>query len=861
MKDVHEDIPVVYSIKDSAIMASRNKSTSKRNSTTQGFNGNTPHGDKEMRAHSNTEHPSAKEEGNSSGSSAEEPHHHHRNGGQQDPASLPSRPGPLVARSHPTQQDNGHATDAALGKRAGAVPGGSDVKPSPNQDGTHDEGTSSEPSTTAKPGAAGINRPDNPHQGAPLMPRELARSSADETDATQVNALSLDTTNLRSFGRSLRDFCFGTPIQTENAVHERIGRFKALALLSSDALSSVAYGTEASLAVLVTAGLAATIYNLYIGLVIIFLLVVVVFSYRQTIMHYPTGGGSYIVASSLLSKRLGLVAAAALMIDYILTVSVSVSAGVDALVSPFSWAVAIKVPLGVIFIGIIVLVNLRGVRESGAIFAAPTYLFIGSFLLTIVVGVAHAALSHGGLLTAIPPTVDHFAVTDHLSVFLILTAFASGCSAMTGTEAIADGVPVFRGVTRRKQSENAAATLSIMALLLAIMYGGSTYLAWRFGITPNPNSVPTVDSQIAHLLYPGSWRFLYYIFQFATTLILILAANTSFSDFPRLSSILARDNYMPHIFLLRGGRLAFNTGILVLGILSSLLLVIFGGNTNDLINLYALGVFTAFTLSQSGMVARWRKEKEPGWQRGMVISGFGAIVTGLVTVIILISKAPRGAWVVVLLVVALIAMFESIHRHYTRVMERVNQISVHAPQELYHIAVVPIVQMNNLALRGLAYARSITPFVIALHVALDEKMTPEENEREEAQLWQAWHDRVKESHFLRNGPVYDGHSDEPQSYTLSTDGNKQEATGPRLVVIRSPLRQLVKPILAFLDKLHHDNPEYVISVVLPEYVTLRFWEVLLHNQTALWLKLALLRKSYIVTTNVPYRDEPAIKSR
>jgi amino acid transporter len=644
----------------------------------------------------------------------------------------------------------------------------------------------------------------------------------------------------------------GSPIPTTAAIHERIGIFKALALLSSDALSSVAYGTEASLAILLTAGIAFSWMNLWIGVIIIALLAIVAFSYRQTIMHYPKGGGSYIVASHHLGEIPGLIAAAALLLDYILTVSVSVSAGVDAVTSALPSLFTWRVVIGVSFIVAIVIINLRGVRESGSIFAIPTYLFVGSYLVTIIVGIVHAA-SSGGLFAAIPPHPVHPAdagggyipigQTERLGFFLILTAFASGCSAMTGTEAIADGVPVFRGATPRHQSLNAAKTLIIMATLLAVMYGGTTFLTWRFGVVAYQNSNPTILSQIAQIFFGRSW--FYFLFQLATTLILTLAANTSFSDFPRLSSILAHDDYMPHAFQLRGGRLAFNTGILVLGVLASSLLIFFNGNTDALINLYALGVFTAFTLSQSGMVGRWLSEKEPGWQAGVIISSVGALATGIVTVIIVISKTPRGAWVILLLVPLIVMMFKSIKLHYEHVAEAVAKMPIEKPNAMRHVMIVPIASLNHLALNGLAYARSLTPYVMAVNVDLDPEVTQQVREQ--------W-DTVK-AQYLSGGP-------EPDIVDISAiyedpDAEKKQqfyiTPGPELVVIQSPYRLLAGPIVRYIDKFHNTHPHDQITVVLPEFVPRYFWENVLHNQTALWLKLALINRPYVATTNVPYR--------
>jgi amino acid transporter len=402
------------------------------------------------------------------------------------------------------------------------------------------------------------------------------------------------------------------------------------------------------------------------------LMVVVGTSYWQTIHAYPSGGGSYIVAHDNLGELPGLIAAAALLIDYILTFSVSVSSGVDALVSAVPRldtslhigvvSVTGSVALGVMFIVIIMVVNLRGIRESGTIFAAPTYLFIGSFVIMILVGFIHAATS-GGLLHPVSPSFSpNFApnngwvVDQRVGIFLLLTAFASGCSAMTGVEAISNGIPAFK----RPESINAARTLVWMVAILVTLFLGITYLAWRFGIVPVASQNPTVDAQIARMLFVHQFSFMYYVVQGFTLLILVLAANTSFADFPRLSSILARDGYLPHQFAYRGDRLAFSTGIVVLAVLSCILLIRFDGNTDALINLYALGVFTAFTLSQFGMVSRWWRKRDtvsPTWRRSLGINLVGTIVTGIVTLVMTVSNFARGACIVVILVPVLVLMF------------------------------------------------------------------------------------------------------------------------------------------------------------------------------------------------------------
>ncbi|HKD77885.1 MAG TPA: APC family permease, partial [Ktedonobacterales bacterium] len=494
---------------------------------------------------------------------------------------------------------------------------------------------------------------------------------------------------------------------------------------------------------------------------------------------------------------------------------------------------------GLTLIVLIVLVNLRGVRESGTIFAAPTYLFVASFLMMIGVGLVRAALN-GGIFHAIAPVPfpsgTDFRPTEQLSFFLILTAFASGCSAMTGVEAISNGVPIFKP----RQEKNAAQTLTIMAVLLGVMYAGTTYLAWRYGMVPNQEQNPTLIAQMAHLFFTGWFGWFFYVFQIATTLILVLAANTSFSDFPRLSSILARDQFLPHVFGMQGDRLAFNTGIIVLGVCSSILLSIFAGNTDALINLYAIGVFAAFTMSQLGMVRRWLRRREPGWHVGLPINALGAVVTAIVTAIIAISKFDHGAWVVVILIPIIYIVFRAIHRHYARIKQSVASILVRRPGELRHIMVVPIASLDNLARRGLAYARSLTPLVIAVHIAMDDQ--------DAAATTQQWHDLLKQEHFLRGGPVAEDNAPEEDDVSL----HKEDIAGPELVIIDSPYRALTRPILNYIDMLQRKYPNDIITVVLPEFVVTNVWEALLHNQTAFVLKWRLLGRPQIATTNVPY---------
>ncbi len=658
----------------------------------------------------------------------------------------------------------------------------------------------------------------------------------------------------------IKRFLLGQRLATEAQEHERLTKVKALAVLSSDAISSVAYGTEASLGVLIIAGLQTLQINLAIGACIALLMVIVGTSYWQTIHAYPHGGGSYIVAHDNLGEWPGLIAAAALLIDYVLTVSVSVSSGVDALVSAVPalnnslhlgiLTLTDSVALGVLFILIIMVVNLRGIKESGTIFAAPTYLFIASFLIMIVTGIIHAALT-GGLLNPVHPHFTYpanngWALDGRVGILLVLTAFASGCSAMTGVEAISNGIPAFK----KPESDNAARTLIWMVGILVTLFLGITYLAWRFGIVPVQNQNPTVDSQIASLLFTGWGGFMYYLVQGFTLLILVLAANTSFADFPRLSSILARDGYLPHQFAFRGDRLAFTTGIVVLALLSIALLVKFDGNTDALINLYALGVFAAFTLSQTGMVVRWFRNRDRlsrHWRRSMIINGVGAFVTFIVAIVITITKFDRGAWIVVILVPLLVFMFRGISRHYQRVKVATVSPTPLRAEQLNHIVIVPIAALNLPAVQSLAYARSITPNVQAVHIATDAA-----EETDLRTKWDAWITSRKGSWsaLMANEGMGAGSIDGSGITKAKRKG--QETAGPQLIIIQSPYRSLVAPLISYIDAIREDHPEATVSVILPEFVPAHWWERILHNQTALRLKLALYTHPGVVVINVPY---------
>src|SRR6266516_2943778 len=545
-----------------------------------------------------------------------------------------------------------------------------------------------------------------------VPPRQWAfrRVSGGLLEATKVTLIP------RNSSERLKRLLIGEPIATAQAEHERLTNFKALAVLSSDAISSVAYATEAILITLVAAGSGNLGITLPISLAIVSLLGIVALSYRQTIPAYPNGGGSYIVAKDNLGTVPGLIAAASLMIDYVLTVSVSVAAGVQALATlfPILSPTLVIVSIDVALVLLIMMVNLRGVRESGSIFAVPTYIFIGSALLLIAVGFFKSfVLQHN-------PVIGHFhyvAATEPLSLFLILRSFAAGCAAITGTEAISNGIPAFK----KPEARNAATTLTWMVVSLGTLFIGTTVLAMSYHIEAIPSGNPTVIGQIAQQVFTGPLFFMYPVFQLATLFILTLAANTSYADFPRLSSLLARDHFLPHQFAFRGDRLAFSIGIVFLAVLASLLLVIFQGDTTSLINLYAVGVFMSFTLSQGGMVRHWWRLRsvKKGWWRSFAINGLGALTTLLVAMVISFTKFLSGAWIVVILIPLLVVMFLGIHRHYLHVeRERTTEIPMR-PKDIHHRFIVPVTRLNPAAKRVLAHARSITQEVTALHVARD----------------------------------------------------------------------------------------------------------------------------------------------
>jgi amino acid transporter len=600
---------------------------------------------------------------------------------------------------------------------------------------------------------------------------------------------------------SLKRFLVGKPIPSHLAHHERLSRLTGLAVLSSDALSSVAYATDFILATLVVAGVGAFGYAVPISLVIAALLAVVAFSYRQTIHAYPTGGGAYIVAKENISANAGLIAAASLLVDYTLTVAVSISAGVLAITSAFPQLVPYRVEMCLVFLAILSVGNLRGIRESGNIFAVPTYFFV--FGVALLLGTGTFRYLTGGIVPVdmpLPPNTGHHAVTT----FLLLTAFANGCTAMTGVEAVSNGVPAFRP----PEAKNASATLVAMATLAIAMFVGITVLAHAYRVVPN--SAESGISQLGRAIFGGP-NALYYLLQLGTTLILVLAANTAYADFPRLASIVSRDRYLPRQFMNQGDRLAFSNGILVLSVFAAILIIAFRGDTQSLLPLYMIGVFISFTLSQAGMVIHWRRTREPGWKTSAAINGFGAVVTGVVLIIVAVTKTLEGAWIVLLLIPLVVALFKATHRHYQHVASALTLRGYQPHARVHNTVLIPIGGLQRAVVEALRYAETLSDDVRAIYVDVNPANT--EQVRTD---WIAWGGRV------------------------------------HLVVLPSPFRSLMEPLLEYIEQTAAEKANDYVTVILPEFGPARWWQHLLHNQRALLIKGALLFRPNTVVTSVPF---------
>jgi len=658
----------------------------------------------------------------------------------------------------------------------------------------------------------------------------------------------------------------GRALRTEQASHERLTKKTALAVFSSDALSSTAYATEEILLVLAVAaaatGGASFSYVVPVSVGIAVLLAIVATSYRQTIHAYPSGGGAYIVAKENLGTTPGLIAGASLLVDYVLTVSVSIAAGVAAITSAvqgtrYAGLNDHKVILCLAFIAFIAITNLRGVRESGALFATPTYVFVVSFLFMIAFGLFHYFAYRGAAPIPTPEelkTAEGYQLQP-LTLFLLLGAFSNGCAALTGIEAISNGVQAFK----KPEAKNAASTLVWMAILLTAMFLGTSVMAYFYHVHPKQNE--TVISQFARIMFTGPLGWFYYVVQAATAAILVLAANTAFADFPRLSSLLARDRFLPRQFANRGDRLVFSNGVMILAIFSGVLVSAFGGDTSRLIPLYAVGVFLSFTLSQSGMVVHWLRERAKlrsqsaendasrevpaasngplpdvglqvkeihrsyfvtdevtapaNWKTSLVINAVGALATFIVLCVFIATKFIHGAWIVVVVIPLLVLLFKAIHNHYVMVAKQLSTEGLEQIRPIKHTVVVPISGIHRGVVNALQYARSIaSDKVQAVYVDFEEEATASLKDK-----WERW------------------------------------GAGVQLVVLPSPYRELTRPLLRHIHRLSKENSNDIITVVVPEFIPARWWQHFLHNQSSFLLKGSLLFKRGVIVTSVPYHLE------
>lgn len=625
---------------------------------------------------------------------------------------------------------------------------------------------------------------------------------------------------------NVKGVLLGNAFATSQMVHERLTKLKALAIFASDALSSSAYATEEILLMLVLAGSGTLQTSLPIAGVIALLLAIVTISYRQTIKAYPGGGGAYIVAHENLGRGPGLLAGAALLVDYVLTVSVSVAAGVAAVSAALPDLHDARVPIGVFMIALLTLGNLRGIREAGTLFAIPTYLFILSMSAVIVVGLVKvvAGEAPGSLLHEAPPEREVVAAQG-LTLFLVMRAFSSGSAALTGIEAISNGVPAFRA----PEARNARTTMTMMAVVLAVLFLGVTFLTSRYGLVPEEHD--TIVSKLGREVLGKN--VLYYGYQVATALVLFLAANTSFNGFPPLAAILSRDRFLPRQFSFRGDRLAYSNGIMMLAVAASVLLIVFGGEVTRLIPLYALGVFVSFTLSQTGMVKRFAGIRDPGWRVSVIISVCGAVATGVVAVVIGITKFTHGAWISVLMMIFLMLLFALIRRHYDWFNEKIrvdeDSLPVGVPAAVAlardsegrllggaprdHV-VVPVDGINKISLGAIGVARELSNMVTAVHLTDDEQDAEQFRER--------WHKAVP---------------DVP------------------LLIIESPYRAFSGPMMAYIESLEQVEPDRRITLVLPGFVVRHWWERILHNRDVQRLRPFLKERPQVRIIDFPYRLE------
>jgi len=626
-------------------------------------------------------------------------------------------------------------------------------------------------------------------------------------------------------GKSWRNYLIGRPLQTADAPQQTIGRFLGLAVFSSDALSSVAYAPQELLLILSVAGVSAFHFSIPIAIGICVLLAILILSYEQTIHAYPDGGGAYIVARDNLGELPAETAGAALLTDYILTVAVSISSGVAQLVSAYPALYPHRVIIGIALVLIIMVINLRGVKEAGIAFAIPTYYFLGMMYITILVGFIRFIVGSLGAVHNVPMDVVNLHQTlEPITLFLILKAFSSGTTALTGVEAISNGITAFK----EPRSDNAGKTLVTMGFILGSMMLAITFLANKIGALPSENE--TLISQLARTVYSGT-GILYIGTIVATTVILVMAANTAFADFPRLSAIAAHDGFLPRQLTYRGSRLVFSRGIVALSFIACMLIILFQASVTRLIPLYAIGVFLSFTLSQAGMAHRWWKSGhlktgesivergstllyQPGWQSKMIINGIGSVCTGIVMIVFAVTKFKDGAWIVVFLTPALVAVFSLIHTHYKNLAKQLSLDNFGStPRVAHQKVIIPISSVHKGTLAALRYAKTLSDDITVVHISNDAEETRKLQEK-----WEIWGD------------------------------------GYRLVVLDSPYRLFLEPLLAYIDEIDAQKQvNEVISIVVPQFIPKHWYTSLLHTRTADALRKVLLYRKDIVILEVPYQ--------
>jgi len=637
-----------------------------------------------------------------------------------------------------------------------------------------------------------------------------------EKRSDQDGIINLPSTDQGTQKLTWRTWLIGRPLPTADAPHQTIGKMVGLAVFGADALSSIAYAPQETLVILASAGAQAFGYAFPISLIITGLLVIVTISYQQTIHAYPGGGGAYTVVKENLGITSALVAGAALMLDYILLAAVAISSGVAQIVSAIPALYPYRVGLAVFFLTLIAIANLRGVKESGNTFAAPTYFFLGMTVLTVAVGFYKYMTKTLGVV--IDPPQMEILHAEPLTLFLLLRAFSNGTTALTGVECISNGVKAFK----EPRARNASITMIWMSSTLGVLFIGMTFLLGQIGAVPAESE--TVVSQLARTVFESRGT-LYIGTIIATTIILVLATNTAFADFPRLSAIIAEDGYMPRQLAYRGSRLVFSRGIVTLTVIAATLIIIFNASVTALVPLWAVGVFLSFTLSQTGMARHWWRagvykdqqalaQGSKGWQWKLGINGIGALSTAIVTMIFAVTKFVDGAWIIVLLLPTVVVSFFTIHRHYQSLARDLSLDNFGEPPPfMRHRVVIPVAGIHRGTLEALQYARSLSDDVTVVHILLD----PEQRSLVENK-WQSW------------------------------------GKGVRLVIIESPFRTFLEPFLGYVDDLRRvAQPNERITIVVPQFNPNRWWHNILHTQTAFWLRLALLSKRGIVITEVPYQ--------